>query len=68
MKTKQFIGLPWAQLPKESASPFPWQGSAPSPQCSVAAGRGQTALPGNWEGRRQRETSVSYVQVFVLQC
>lgn len=69
MKTMQFIGVPWAQLPKESVSPFSWQGSAPSPRCSVAAGKGQTALRRRQKRmQRKRKTSASYVRVFVLQC
>lgn len=69
MKTMQFIAVPWAQLPKESVPPLPWQGSARSPRCSVAAGKDHTALPGRQKRmQRKKKTSASYVQVFVLQC
>lgn len=56
MKTMQFTGLPWGSAPQgiSISAPFPWQDSAPSPRCSVAAGKGQTAPPGR-ERRMQTE-------------
>lgn len=70
MKTIQFISLPWAQLPKQSVPVLLFPDRAQHlPQGALwQQGRARLLFQIDKEGCKQRKTSASYVQVFVLQC
>lgn len=70
MKTMQFIDLPWAQLPRESVPVLLFPDTAQHlPQGALwQQGRERLLFQVDREGCKQRKTSASDIQVFVLQC